>query len=697
MNHVLIVDDNSENLHALEGLLRDHGFRVTTSAHGADALARARNEAPDLVISDLLMPVMDGFSLLRHWKADARLAAIPFVVFTATYGAPDDERLARSLGADDFMSKTSAPDEVLARLRSLTSAPQGGRTARPTATPPAEPDLLNVFSQSLVRKLEEKSLLLEETNRALQREITERRRLIDTQASTLDALRESEERFRQLAETISEVFWISDPTKTRMLYVSPAYAVIWGRSPEELYADPEKWLDAIHPDDLALVHSALPGQERGEYDIAYRIVRPDGSLRWIRDRAFPVQDASGAVYRIVGIAEDVTSQRTNEAQLLRAQRMESIGTLAGGIAHDLNNVLTPILMSIELLRLDLPAAERSETLASIEGSAQKGAAMVRQLLSFARGVEGRREVVRVERILSDIERIVRDTFMKTIRVQCTVEEGVPPVLGDPTQLHQVLLNLCVNARDAMPSGGSIALSASRRVVGAAQVFGHDGVAPGTFVALEVRDTGEGIPGDVLDRIFEPFFTTKDVGLGTGLGLSTSMAIVRSFGGFIEVRSVVGEGSTFVVYMPVADENAIAEAPASSPPLLRGDGELVLVVDDETAIRDITRRSLEAFGYRVLLAADGAEALALFARHSADVAVVITDLMMPVLDGAIAIRAIRRLSATVPIIVVSGVEPDAAAGSVLRATEGTLRQLQKPYRADELLRVLYEVLHSAHSS
>lgn len=271
------------------------------------------------------------------------------------------------------------------------------------------------------------------------------------------------------------------------------------------------------------------------------------------------------------------------------------------------------------------------------------------------------------------------------------------MLGDPTQLHQVLLNLCVNARDAMPSGGSIALSASRRVVGAAQVLGHDGVAPGTFVALEVRDTGEGIPGDVLDRIFEPFFTTKDVGLGTGLGLSTSMAIVRSFGGFIEVRSVVGEGSTFVVYMPVADENAIAEAPASSPPLLRGDGELVLVVDDETAIRDITRRSLEAFGYRVLLAADGAEALALFARHSADVAVVITDLMMPVLDGAIAIRAIRRLSATVPIIVVSGVEPDAAAGSVLRATEGTLRQLQKPYRADELLRVLYEVLHSAHSS
>ncbi len=692
MRHVLIVDDKPDNLLYLDALLTGNGYRVQSAQHGAEALVMARTEPPDLIIADLLMPVMDGYTLLRHWKSDARLMRVPFVVYTATHTEPEDERLALSLGADAFLVKPMEPEALLQRIRELEAAHREGRDIRTPMSLEEEPDLLKIYSQTLVRKLEEKTLLLEQSNQSLQQEIAERRRMIDAQTATLDALRESEERFRQLAESISEVFWISGVNKPRILYVSPAYSKIWGRTPEDLYAAPESWLACIHPDDREQVRLALPLQERGEYDVTYRVVRPDESIRWVRDRAFPVRDAADAVVRVVGIAQDITEQRSVEAQMLRAQRLESIGTLAGGIAHDLNNVLTPILMSIELLRLDLDEEERGETLTSIEKSALKGADMVRQVLSFARGVEGRREAVELADLIRDTEMIVRDTFLKSIDVRTNVDRNVPTVLGDATQLHQVLLNLCVNARDAMPHGGTITISASRRVVDEARVRAHAGVRPGDFVAVEVRDNGTGMSPNIMERIFDPFFTTKDVGRGTGIGLSTSLSIVQSHGGFIEVRSTVGDGSAFIVYLPMSADRLAALEIEPVPRLPRGAGELVLVADDEASIRDISSRTLEAFGYRVLLAADGAEAVAMFAKHAAEIAAVVSDLMMPGVDGATAIRAIRGLAPTVPVIVVSGLEAGAESVNVLRSIPGPLYRLSKPYRAEEFLTLLHDVLH-----
>jgi PAS domain S-box-containing protein len=508
-----------------------------------------------------------------------------------------------------------------------------------------------------------------------------------------ETLRESEERFRQVAETISEVFWITDPDKQQMLYVSPAFESIWGRTVETVYERPASWLDAVHPEDRAQVRQALPGQRRGEYDVVYRIVRPDGSQRWVRDRAFPVRDAAGTVQRVVGLAEDITERKAIEAQFLRAQRLESIGTLAGGIAHDLNNVLTPILMSVELLKEDPSPEGRASTLAAVEASARKGAEMVRQVLSFARGVEGRRAEVDVAQLVREIARIADDTFLKTIHVRTEVPDDPPTVVGDMTQLHQVLLNLCVNARDAMPAGGTITIGVARRDVDERAADAHAGAPPGPYVAISVADTGTGMAPGVLERVFEPFFSTKDPGRGTGLGLSTSLAIVKSHGGFFHVDSEPGRGSTFVVYLPAGGTAVRETAAFGAAGLRRGRGELILVADDEARIREVTRKMLEAFGYRTVLAADGAEALALYERHRGEIAAVLTDMMMPVLDGAATIRALREIDPGVRVIAVTGLSRGADTTSDAAPAART-RRLSKPYTTEELLRVLDSLLRQA---
>lgn len=679
MTRILIVDDKPDNLYYLKTLLTGSGYDVETAHHGAEALVRARATPPDVVVSDLLMPVMDGYTLLRHWKADPRLRRSPFVVYTATYTEPEDERLALSLGADAFILKPSEPEDFLGKLREVET--RVGLGAEPMEPAPEEDRLEQVYSQTLVRKLEEKTLQLEEANRSLQAEVAERRQ-------TEETLRESEERFRQLAESISEVFWITDVGKTRMLYVSPAYEKIWGRTRASLYAEPSAWLEAIHPEDREEIRRRLPGQEQQEYDVTYRVLRPDGSLRWIHDRAFPVRDASGVVYRVVGLAEDVTERKAIDAQFLRAQRMESLGTLAGGIAHDLNNVLTPILMAVDLLRLNRDVRLRERALESIEECARKGAEMVRQVLSFARGLEGRRVEVEVESLIREVAGIANDTFLKAIDIRVEVAPDLPRVTGDPTQLHQVLLNLCVNARDAMPRGGVLWIRATRRHLGQADVASHTGVEPGQFVAVAVQDTGTGMPPEVLDRIFEPFYTTKEPGRGTGLGLSTSLAIVRSHGGFFDVTSREGSGTEFTVYLPAAASAGAPGEAAHREEAPRGHGELILVVDDEALIREVTRQILEAYGYRVELAANGEEGVAQYARLRGDVALVLTDMMMPVMDGAALIAAIHALDPAARIIAVSGLTVDPGL-----PPEANVRHLTKPYSRQELLQAIQSMISS----
>lgn len=384
-------------------------------------------------------------------------------------------------------------------------------------------------------------------------------------------------------------------------------------------------------------------------------------------------------------------RQQSEMQFLRAQRLESIGTLAGGIAHDLNNVLAPILMGIDLLDDACTQDIHREILDVIRQGAQRGAAMVRQVLSFARGVEVNRTAVDVGRLAGEVWKLVRDTFDRNITVRLQRLPELWPVEGDPTQLHQVLLNLCVNARDAMPAGGELLIAADNLVLDEQFAAAHPRARAGRYVRLSVHDTGEGIPPENLQRIFDPFFTTKEVGQGTGLGLSTVQGIVRSHGGFLEVESSVGKGSSFRLYLPVTDPAPEHDSPSAEEAPPQGTGELILVVDDEAPVRTITRQTLEAHNYTVVEAEDGAAAVAIFALQGREVAAVITDMMMPVMDGTSTIRALQRLRPEVRIIAVSGhgAAPEAAGTRV--AALGIRHFLPKPYTAGLLLRTVRQVL------
>ncbi|WP_395751219.1 PAS domain S-box protein [Prosthecobacter sp.] len=629
-----------------------------------------------------------------------------------------------------------------------------------------------------------------------------------------EALRESEERFRQIAETIQEVFWITDTSKQKVLYVSPAYERIWGRSCESLQTNPQNWLEAIHPADRdRVLHAAVTKQADGTYDEEYRVIRPDGSLRWIHDRAFPVHDGHGEAYRVVGVAQDITEHKGSrdrlqeqaslldkardailvrdlnhgitfwnksaemlygwtaeevrgrhtgdflyrdmagyeraitavlskgewsgeiqhvtksgatvliearwtlvrddagrpqavlainsditekkklEQQFLRAQRMESIGTLAGGIAHDLNNVLAPIMMSIELLRLTSRDQRALTVLATIETSAKRGAEMVKQILSFARGVEGERMLIDVRHVIQDMQHLVQDTFPKEIVFRSELDKELPLFSGDHTQLHQVLLNLCVNARDAMPHGGTLTISATCLQVDDNYAGMTPGSKPGRYLMIKVTDSGTGIPPEVVDKIFDPFFTTKEQGKGTGLGLSTVLSIVKSHGGFLNVYSEPGNGTTFSVCFPALEGSEAVTARAQHDTHPRGGDELILIVDDEAAVRAITQQTLENYGYRVLVAADGTEAVALYSMHRHEIAVVVTDMMMPVMGGQATIQVLQRLNPEVKIIAASGLAND---GSSARATAmGVKHFLPKPFTAQTILTALHEVL-SGHA-
>jgi PAS domain S-box-containing protein len=377
-----------------------------------------------------------------------------------------------------------------------------------------------------------------------------------------------------------------------------------------------------------------------------------------------IRDNEGNPKSVLAINTDITEKKKIEAQFMRAQRMESIGTLAGGVAHDLNNILAPIMMSIEILKDISEHPQAKVILETIEVRARRGADIVRQVLSFARGLEGERIEVQPKHLLKDLESIIKDTFPKDIRLQFVIPSETWTILGDPTQVHQILLNLCVNARDAMPNGGNLMVSVENAVLDEQYAAMNIQAKPGRYVLISVTDSGTGIPPHLIDKIFEPFFTTKDLNKGTGLGLSTVMAIVKSHEGIVNVYSEPGKGTKFKVYLPAiesTDDSARKGSVQASLP--RGNGETVLVVDDEASILTITSQTLQAFGYKVLTATNGATAVAAYARHQHEIAVVLTDMMMPVMDGPATILALKEINPMVKIVAASGLNSNGGEAKV----------------------------------
>jgi PAS domain S-box-containing protein len=421
--------------------------------------------------------------------------------------------------------------------------------------------------------------------------------------------------------------------------------------------------------------------------------RKDGAQRTELMNITPLKDERGTITHFIAIKQDITQQKALESASRQSQRMEAIGTIASGIAHDLNNILSPITMVTGLLRTKLPDEQDQEILAMIQQNAMRGASIIRQLLTFSRGLEGQRVPVPPRHLLKEIMALMRETFPREINLHLDCPASPGAVLADPTQLHQVVLNLCVNARDAMPGGGHLSLSAANEFLLTNDTRLPAGSAPGNFIVIEVKDTGAGIPAKIQHRVFDPFFTTKPLGQGTGLGLSTVAGIVRSHGGFVTLDSAPHQGATFRVFLPaVAVEE---ETPAAPAPRLgaSGQGRVILVVEDERNIRETLRLILERTGYRVLLAVNGKDALAQLLERPESIALILTDVMMPVMNGIALLRAIRELGTDVPVIVSSGLKEVSARAEL--AALGVPDILAKPYEERALLEAIERKLRQSN--
>jgi PAS domain S-box-containing protein len=429
----------------------------------------------------------------------------------------------------------------------------------------------------------------------------------------------------------------------------------------------------------------------GEYHGEIKHRTKDGREVIVDTRTTLIRNDDGTPRAVLGINTDVTEKKRLETQLLRAQRLESIGTLASGVAHDLNNVLTPILMSAEVLREHVSTPDEESALKLIKESARRGADIVKQVLTFARGVEGERVLIKPNHLIEEIIDIASKTFSKSIEISSRYPEDLWAVQGDPTQLHQVLLNLSVNARDAMANGGALVIWAENVTVDENYAAMIPEAKPGSYVALRVSDTGSGMPRATIEKIFDPFFTTKDVGKGTGLGLSSALGTVKSHGGFISVYSEPDKGTTFKVFLPAKigdDASPTLSAPTET---LRGNNELILVVDDEQSILTVTKMILENKGYRVITAHDGPEAVAIFAREMNAISAVLTDMSLPFMDGISLIRSLKKIKPAIPCIASTGQSEHAFAEQLGKL--GVTDLLSKPYHTQKLLETLRSALGS----
>ncbi len=553
MSRLLIVDDEPQNLYMLTALLQGNGHQVSAAANGLEALAAARVSPPDLVISDILMPVMDGFSFCREWKRDSRLGSIPFVFYSATYTDPKDEEFAMSLGAEMFIRKPQDPDVFIKLLNKVIQERETKKIQPPVKPIASEKTYFKKYNAALIRKLEDKLAQLQEANRLLGKEIAERKQVEA-------ALRSSEARLAQAQRVARLGNWDLVPA-TGELYWSDEVYRIFGRERGPAGIDYRTFLQAIHPSDRAAFQDRVStaAERNAPCIFDHRIVLPDGGERIIHEEAYIIPGNGEKAVRLIGTIQDVTERRLAESalrereeQLRQAHRLEAIGRLAGGVAHDFNNLLTVISGNAEMIGLLLGegASGRSE-LEAIRGAASEAAQLTGQLLAFSREQVLQRAILDCNQAINGMEKILKSLIGPGIKFETSLDPALEKITADKSQLQQVLMNLTVNARDAMSGEGTLTVRTRNTSWNSppSQVFPEAG--PGRYVLLEVEDTGTGISEEALGHIFEPFYSTKGPEKGTGLGLSIVYGIVRRHGGWLEVSSRPGWGSVFRIYFPAA--------------------------------------------------------------------------------------------------------------------------------------------------
>ena len=627
---ILNTDNDNETRSAVSRLLRQAGFEVEEAASGEEAL-RLTAGKPDLVLLDADVDGgRDGLELCRRLKADPATAAIPVVLLSATWADLADCARALEGGADGCLSKPIDLAYLLAHLKALLRA----------------------------RRAEE-------------------------------ARHVTESRFRAIIEKSFDAVVLLDADGT-LLYASPSFPRVLGYTPEEWVG--RDAFDLVHPEDrpeaARLFGALLQEPGRGEGTV-HRALHRDGSWRWLEARGTNLL-GDPAVRAVVVNFHDITERKRLEERLRQSQRMEAIGQLAGGVAHEFNNLLTVVNADADLLLDELRPDDPHRGLAAeVKKAGERAAALTRQLLAFGRKQVLAPRVLDLNEVVSQMGRLLLRTIGEDIELVLYLQPGLAPVFADQGQMEQVLLNLAVNAREAMPRGGRLVIRTGNVTLGEGYARTHPEVVAGPYVLLELRDSGCGMSPEVKARIFEPFFTTKGVGKGTGLGLAVVHGVVSQSGGHIEVDSEPGGGTSFKIYLPRAEPSgeptkAVAEVPVSP----RG-SETVLVVEDEEAVREVNRRILVRGGYAVLEASDGNEALRVAAQHRGPIHLLLTDVVMPGMGGRQLAEELSALHPAMKVLYVSGYPDDAIVGHGIR--EGEVHFLQKPFSPSALARKVREVL------
>ena len=677
---ILSVDDRDENRYLIDALLRGNGFEVASVANGAEALDQLQSGPFDLIISDILMPVMDGFQLCRTVKTDERWQRIPFIVYTATYTGPQDEAFAMKIGADKFIQKPCEPDVFLEAVHELLKEVRKDDAA--FHSEPQEEEVLQLYNERLVRKLEQKMLQLEKEVQA--RKYAE------------DILRQSEKKYRTLYNSIRDAILVSDMDRT-ILDCNQAFVDLFGYSLADIAGKKTLAVYEKEEDFIQLGKALMDNDNNSNHLYVINFKKKDGSVFPGEVNVYFLRNDEGFLTGFIGLIRDITervgaekNQKELENQLQQSQKIESIGRLAGGVAHDYNNMLSVILGYSELAlnKLD-PADKLCEDLREIHKAAVRSTDITRQLLAFARKQAIDPLVLNLNEVVENTLKMLRRLIGEDIDLAWLPETSLWSVKMDPSQVDQILANLCVNARDAIKGIGRIIIKTSTNTFTKSSCAELPGFAPGEYVILTVSDDGSGMDSDTMSKIFEPFFTTKVIGQGTGLGLATVYGIVKQNNGFIYVNSEPGKGTTFKIYLPRLIDPVLDIPQESRMALPKGHGEIILIVEDEISILEIAKIILEDLDYTVLTAEVPRQALVLSKEYPAEIDLLITDVVMPGMNGRdLSLRLVKD-HPKIKILFISGYMADVIANHGI--LDKGINFIQKPFSARSLAIKVNEIL------
>ncbi len=708
---ILIVEDSMTQSEQLRFILEQHGFTVIHGKNGVEALALLGRNLPKAVISDINMPEMDGYELCRRIRLDSSLTHLPVILLTSLSGA-EDVINALKCGADHFFTKPINEKILVARLRDIQANHQpktsllesipitikiGGSLHQITSSRVQAVNLLLSTYESAVDQhylLQQAETELRQINESLEIRVQERTGEL---VKANEALR-AENAVRQQAETqLREQAELLDKAREAIITTDLDLCIkFWSRGAEQIFGWSASEMVGrrlsevfssgdIDRDDSIGNRLKQISDWRGELFSRQRSGASlilEGSVTVLRDESYlPIGWLS--------ISSDITEQKKLEEKFLRTQRLENIGMLAAGMTHDLNNVMAPIGLGVGLLRSRISGAKDLRLLDTMENCVQRGTMLIRQILGFAHGITGQLQLIQVMHLLLDLVDVLTATLPKSIALDKRVSPDLWPIKGNPTHIHQVLLNLCINARDAMPEGGTLRLRAENCELDANAAQAIEGGRPGSWLVLEIGDTGTGIPAEVLPQIWTPFFTTKASDGGTGLGLPTVRGIVETHGGFIDLQSEVGRGTTFRVYLPSCRAEAPIRSANKDETIRRGRGERILVVDDEPFMLETIRETLAGAGYDVVTAT-GTESAALVVKPSHPFALVITDYEMPEINGRDLALIVRAHQPEAKIILMSGFMSSKPAEMAEIRTAGD-KYITKPFDTSELLNSIRQLL------